>query len=134
MMPSAGAPFRHRPRSSTPAGAPDIDESAGGLDAVGGGPGGKKPSGMLGVGNTLYALVRNINGSKRSRIHYSTNYTKANSAWNWATWTFTEFGYPVFVQYGQDFAGGGAYAYVVAHDGPSAYLPPIATSSCGCPL
>ena len=107
-----------------PAGALDIDQVNGGLDDTGNGPTGKKPSGMLAVGNALYAMVRNINGSSgtQARIRYSTNYASANSAWNWASWTFTEFGYPVFVQYGNDFAGGGDYAYVVAHDGPSAYI------------
>ena len=107
-----------------PAGAPDIDLANGGLDDTGNGPTGKKPSGMLAVGNTLYAMVRNVNGSTgtQAQIRYSTNYTSANSVWNWAKWTFTEFGYPVFVQYGSDFAGGGAHVYVVAHDGPSAYV------------
>jgi hypothetical protein len=107
-----------------PAGAPDIDQVNGGLDALGDGKAGKKPSGMLYVSNTLYAFVRNIqtNGTQ-SRIRYTQqNYNLPNSIWNWAGWSFAEFGYPVFVQYGKGFAGGGAFVYVVAHDNPSAYV------------
>jgi hypothetical protein len=107
-----------------PAGAPDIDLVNGGLDALGDSKNGKKPSGMLYVGNTLYAMVRNIKSADgtQSRIRYTLNYAALHPTWNWASWTFTDFGYPVFVQYGQSFAGGGTHAYVVAHDSPSAYL------------
>jgi len=107
-----------------PAGAPDIDQANGGLDALGEGMAGKKPSGMLYLNNTLYAFVRNIqtNGTQ-SRIRYTPqNYNLPNSIWNWAGWSFAEFGYPVFVQYGKGFAGGGAFVYVVAHDNSSAYV------------
>ena len=107
-----------------PAGAPDIDQIDGGLDALGQGPAGEKPSGMLYLSNKLYTLVRNIqtNGTQSALRYTGQNYYQPNSSWNWAGWTFTEFGYPVFVQYGQAFAGGGAYVYVVAHDNPSAYV------------
>ena len=105
-------------------GAPDIDrtDSGSGLDATGNGKTGKKPSGMLHVGGRSYVWVRNITtAGTQSRLKYTDNYNLANATWSWVPWTFTEFGYPVFVQYGEAYAGGGAYAYVVAHDNPSAY-------------
>ena len=36
-------------------------------------------------------------------------YNEPNSAWSWASWTFAEFGYPVFVEDGQSYASGGDY-------------------------
>jgi hypothetical protein len=107
------------------AGAPDIDrtDSGSGLDATGNGKAGKKPSGMLHVAGRSYIWVRNITtAGTQSRLKYTDTYNLANATWSWASWTLTEFGYPVFVQYGQDYAGGGAYVYVVAHDSPSAYI------------
>jgi hypothetical protein len=80
---------------------------------------------MLFANNTLYAWVRNIkNDGTQSRLRYATaKYNQPGSTWSWAPWTFTEFGYPVFVQDGQSYTNGGAYVYVVAYDGPSAYTP-----------
>jgi hypothetical protein len=105
-------------------GAPDIDrtDSGSGLDATGTGAAGKKPSGMLFVNGTMYVWIRNITTSgTQSRLKYSQKYNQANATWSWAPWSFTEFGYPVFVQYGQNYAGGSSYVYVVAHDNVSAY-------------
>jgi hypothetical protein len=105
-------------------GAPDIDrtDSGSGLDATSNGQAGKKPSGMLHVGGRSYIWVRNITTSgTQSRLKYTDNYSLANATWSWAPWTFTEFGYPVFVQYGMNYTGGGPYVYVVAHDNSSAY-------------
>ena len=77
---------------------------------------------MLHVSGRSYVWVRNITtAGTQSRLKYTDNYNLANATWSWASWTFTEFGYPVFVQYGKDYTGGGAYVYVVAHDNPSAY-------------
>jgi len=99
-----------------------IDSEPGGLVDFGNGPTGAKPSGMVSVGSALYALVRNIQSDgTRSRLRYTPNYAQPNGTWRWADWTFAEFGYPVFVQYGKAFAGAGDYAYVVAHDNPSSY-------------
>jgi hypothetical protein len=105
-------------------GAPDIDWTGGGsgLDELGGGRFGKKPSGMLAVSGRVYVWVRNMTtAGTESRLKYTDSYPQANATWSWATWSFPEFGYPVFVQHGQDDAEGGPYAYVVAHDHPSAY-------------
>jgi hypothetical protein len=104
-------------------GVPDIDrtDSGSGLDATGNGTTGKKASGMLQVSGRSYIWVRNMTSGMQSALKYTDNYNLANATWKWASWTLTEFGYPVFVQYGKGFAGGGAYAYVVAHDNPSAY-------------
>ena len=83
-----------------------------------------KPSGLLYANGTLYAWIRNIktNGTQ-SRLRYATSNPLApHSSWAWASWTLTEFGYPVFVQ-GTAAYGGGTYAYIVAADTPSAYVP-----------
>jgi hypothetical protein len=108
------------------AGVPDIDLSGakGGLDALGDGKNGKKPSGLLYANGTLYAWIRNIktNGTQ-SRLRYATSNPLApRSSWAWASWKLTEFGYPVFVQ-GTAAYGSGTYAYIVAADTPSAYVP-----------
>jgi hypothetical protein len=108
-------------------GAPDIDriDAGGGLDALGDNKSGKKPSGLLSANGKLYAWVRNIKtDGTQSRLRYSlSDGTKPGSTWAWASWTLTQFGYPVFVQAGEAYAGGGPYVYVVAADGPSAYVP-----------
>src|SRR4051812_45312668 len=108
-------------------GAPDIDRTgaSGGLDALGDRNKGEKPSGLLAANGKLYAWVRNIRtDGTQSRLRYSlANGTKPGSTWAWASWTLTQFGYPVFVQAGEAYAGGGSYVYVVAADGPSAYVP-----------
>src|SRR4051794_34758062 len=89
---------------------------------------------MVSVGNALYALVRNIQSDgTRSRLRYTPNYAQPNGTWRWADWTFAEFGYPVFVQYGKAFAGAGDYAYVVAHDNPSSYRAGDRFILSGCP-
>src|SRR3954451_18503338 len=108
-------------------GAPDIDrtDAGGGLDALHDGKNGKKPSGLLSADGELYAWVRNIRtDGTQSRLRYSlADGTKPGSTWAWASWTLTQFGYPVFVQAGENYAGGGQYVYVGAADGPSAYVP-----------
>jgi hypothetical protein len=68
----------------------------------------------------MYVWVRNYgpNGTQ-ARLKYSDDFTRAtNSRWTWAPVTLTNFGYPVFVQ-----GAPGDYAYIVAHDNDSAYLP-----------
>ena len=90
-----------------PTGAPDIDADPGGLDALGDGKNGKKPSGLLAANGKLYAWVRNIKtDGTQSRLRYSlADGTKPGSTWAWASWTLTQFGYPVFVQAGKAYAG-----------------------------
>src|SRR3954447_7103781 len=108
-------------------GAPDIDrtDAGGGLDALGERNKGKKPSGLLAANGRLYAWVRNMEtDGTQARLRYSlADGTKLGSTWAWASWTLTQFGYPVFVQAGEAHTGGGRYVYVVAADAPSAYVP-----------
>jgi hypothetical protein len=107
-------------------GVPDIDRTgtSGGLDALGDGKHGKKPSGLLFANGTLYAWIRNIKtDGTQSRLRYATSNPLApHSSWAWASWTLAEFGYPVFVQ-GTAAYGGGTYAYIVAAETASAYVP-----------
>ena len=98
-----------------------IDAAIGGLEALGTGANGRKPSGMIALDGGLYALIRNIRSDgTQSRLRYAPDLRNPNATWRWADWTFEEFGYPSFVQTGRNAAQNG-YVYVVAHDGPSAY-------------
>jgi hypothetical protein len=105
-------------------GAPDIDQtgSGSGLDALGDSRNGKKPSSLLSVSGRVFIWVRNMTtAGTESRLKYTDHYAEQKATWSWATWRFTEFGYPAFVQDGKDYVGGGTYVYIVAHDNPSAY-------------
>jgi hypothetical protein len=91
------------------------------LRDVGNGPAGQKPSSALVHGNRLYVWVRNYgpNGTQ-ARLKYSDDFTRrSNSTWTWANMTLPQFGYPVFVQ-GKPSE---YYAYFIAHDNNSAYVP-----------
>jgi hypothetical protein len=89
--------------------------------STGSGSAGTKGSGLLSVDGTLYLWVRNANGSgAQSRLGVSTDH---GDSWTWG-FTFAEFGYTSFVNFGQDYAGArDGYVYVVSHDDPSAYTP-----------
>jgi CubicO group peptidase (beta-lactamase class C family) len=95
-----------------------------GEQPLGEGPIGKKASGMLMVGGTLYMWTRNADGNGRqSQLAWSTDHART---WTWSPWQFAEFGYPTFLNYGKDYAGArdnGEYVYVYSHDNPSAYDP-----------
>ena len=87
----------------------------------GGGASGAKASGLLMVDGMLYMWARNAVKEKASRLAWSSDRAKS---WTWANWTFPEFGYLTFVQYGRNYAGArDAYVYCVTHDNPSAYRP-----------
>ena len=87
----------------------------------GGGASGAKASGLLMVDGTLFAWVRNAVKGKESRLAWSVDRAKS---WTWAKWTFSQFGYLTFVQYGRNYAGArDDYIYCVSHDNPSAYQP-----------
>ncbi|MBZ0268021.1 DUF4185 domain-containing protein, partial [bacterium] len=89
--------------------------------STGSGSGGTKGSGLLSVDGTLYLWVRNADGSGReSRLGWSTDH---GDSWTWG-FTFAEFGYTTFLNFGQDYAGArDGYVYAVSHDDPSAYTP-----------
>jgi len=82
---------------------------------------GAKSSGLLMVNDLLYLWVRNADGDgKTSRLGWS--HDKAKS-WQWADWTFAEFGHPAFITYGQHYAGArDHYIYIASHDDASAYV------------
>jgi CubicO group peptidase (beta-lactamase class C family) len=83
------------------------------------GPSGRKASGMLSVGGVLYMWARNAGNAQ---LAWSTD---RGETWTWADWRFTRsFGYPTFLNYGQDYAGArDEYVYVYSHDADSAYDP-----------
>jgi len=84
------------------------------------GPEGEKASGLLTVDGVLYMWVRNADHhGSHSRLGWSTDHAKT---WSWCDWVFAEFGHPVFVNYGPNYAGArDEYVYGVSHDSPSAY-------------
>jgi hypothetical protein len=91
-----------------------------GIEEPGAGPRGRKASGMLMVDGTLYMFLRNADRQgQRSRVVWSADRGKT---WSEADWTFETFGYPTFLNFGQNYAGArDAFVYVVSHDNPSAY-------------
>jgi hypothetical protein len=84
------------------------------------GPAGAKASGLLMIDGVLYCWLRNADGRGRSScLAWSTDHAHT---WTLADWTFREFGYPTFINYGRNYAGArDAYVYMVSHDHPSAY-------------
>ena len=88
----------------------------------GNGPTGEKPSGMVSVGSALYAWYATSKATAPGPACATRRTTPSRTGPGAGPdWTFAEFGYPVFVQYGKAFAGAGDYAYVVANDNPSSY-------------
>lgn len=86
---------------------------------VGMGPRGRKASGMLSLDGVLYMWARNAGNAQ---LAWSTDHARN---WTWADWRFTtSFGYPTFLNYGQDYAGArDEHVYVYSHDADSAYEP-----------
>jgi CubicO group peptidase (beta-lactamase class C family) len=90
-------------------------------EQYGDGAKGKKGSGLLMVDGVLYMWVRNVIGSQGSELWWSSDHAQS---WTKADWMWTEFGYPTFLNYGQNYAGApDDYVYTVTHDHPDAYLP-----------
>jgi hypothetical protein len=89
------------------------------VEARGDGPKGRKASGMLMVGGTLYLLARNVGNAQ---LAWSDDHGRT---WAWADWKFTEgFGCPSFLSFGQDYAGArDDHVYLYSHDSASAYEP-----------
>jgi len=86
-------------------------------ETTGDGKIGKKASGMLSIGGTLYMLVRNAdNNGNYCELWWSTDKAKN---WNQASWKFDKLGLCSFVNYGKDTVPG--YVYMVSHDNPSSY-------------
>ena len=87
------------------------------LETLGDGRSGKKASGIISIGGTLYLLARN---SGNSQLAWSEDHAKT---WTWANWKFEEsFGCPTFIHFGQDNSGSrDAFVYIVSPDANSAY-------------
>lgn len=81
---------------------------------------GRKASGLLMVQGILYMWTRNADPNGRTcQLAWSRD---RSVTWEWSDWTFTEFGYCTFVNYGQNYQGArDDYVYMVTPDGPSAY-------------
>ena len=86
-------------------------------ERTGGGASGPKVSGMLMVDGVLYMLVRN---TTNSQLAWSKD---RGRTWTWSDWRFeTSFGYPTFLNFGQDYKGArDEFVYVYSHDSNSAY-------------
>jgi CubicO group peptidase (beta-lactamase class C family) len=90
-------------------------------EQYGDGAKGRKGCGLLMVDGVLYLWVRNVNGSQGSELWWSSDHAQT---WTKARWTWTEFGYPTFINFGPNYAGAADdYVYTVSHDNPDAYLP-----------
>lgn len=97
----------------------DIPSATG--EHTGGRHRGKKASGMLMVDSVLYAWVRNANNNgEQCQLARSTDHAVT---WEWSPWTFAEFGYCAFLNFGQNYAGArDSFVYMYTPDTPSAYL------------
>ena len=88
-------------------------------ESKGDGKAGRKASGMLMVGGTLYLLARNVGNSQ---LAWSDDH---GATWTWADWKFNQgFGCPSFLNFGKDYAGArDDFVYIYSHDSDSAYMP-----------
>ncbi|MEZ4709489.1 MAG: DUF4185 domain-containing protein [Caldilineaceae bacterium] len=82
---------------------------------------GKKPASLLALDGVLYLWVRNAdNNGKECQLAWSTN---GGANWTWADWTFAEFGYCAFINFGQNYANArDNYVYFVSHNYFNAYI------------
>jgi hypothetical protein len=90
------------------------------IEALGAGPRGRKASGMLMVGGTLYMVIRNADRQGRqSQLAWSNDHGRT---WTEADWRFEAFGYPAFLNFGRNYAGArDDFVYLISHDNASAY-------------
>ena len=81
---------------------------------------GRKASGMLMVEGVLYMWVRNDNQrGEHCRLWWSAN---RGTNWTRADWSFEEFGYLTFVNFGRNYEGArDDFVYSVSPNTPSAY-------------
>jgi hypothetical protein len=77
---------------------------------------------MLMVDGTLYMFLRNADRrGRQSQLAWSTDHGKT---WTEADWRFESFGYPTFLNFGQNYAGArDEYVYLATHDHEDAYEP-----------
>ncbi len=86
-------------------------------ETLGDGGRGRKASGLLMVDGVLYLWARNAGNSQ---LAWSTDHART---WKWSDWKLTtSFGYPTFLDFGRNYAGGrDDFVYVYSHDSDSAY-------------
>ena len=86
----------------------------------GGGPEGRKASGLLMADGVLYMWVRNLNkDGTGSSLAWSNDHAKS---WTWADWSFPEIGYPTWLNAGRNYAAAeDKFVYCYSPDTPSAY-------------
>jgi len=83
------------------------------------GSGGRKASGLIQVDGTLYASVRNLSGQNGSSLRRSLD---NGLNWEWASWPWPEFGYPFFVNMGQNYAANSdGFVYLYSPTSSNAY-------------
>ena len=80
----------------------------------------EKSAGMLMVDGVLHMWLRNIDlDGHECKLGWSTDHAQT---WRYADWTFAEFGFCNFVQFGKNYSDArDNYVYIVAADLPSAY-------------
>lgn len=83
---------------------------------------GKKASGLLMIDDVLYMWVRNVTKQGEGcQLAWSEDLAVS---WTWTSWTFSEFGYCTFVNFGRNYEDAiDDYVYMVTPDFPSAYDP-----------
>ena len=89
------------------------------------GASGKKASGMLMVDGILYMWLRNADDNgHHGQLAWSKDYAQT---WTWSNWKFTQFGYPTFINFDENYTGVPdnyeGYVYMVSQDNPCAYEP-----------
>ena len=90
------------------------------MEFGGGGPTGRKASGLVSIKGVLYALVRNLktDGTGTS-LFWSTD---KGTHWTEAEWNWPEIGLADWLNMGQDYRENqDGYAYFIAHNGNDAY-------------
>lgn len=82
---------------------------------------GRKSSGILSISGVLYLWVRNADGNGKTCELWSSS----DDGVNWTDhFTFSEFGYLTFINYGQDYADAiDTYVYAFSHNSNDAYSP-----------
>jgi hypothetical protein len=87
---------------------------------IGDGPSGRKACGLLMVDGVLYMWARNLDGGTGSSLAWSDDHAKT---WTWASWSFPEIGYPVWLNAGRNYADAqDEYVYFYSPNGESAYV------------
>jgi len=89
------------------------------LEQRGGGPRGRKASGLLCVDSVLYLWARN---ATNSQLAWSEDHGRT---WTWANWKLApSFGCPTFLNFGPNYRGArDPFVYIYSPDADSAYTP-----------